>query len=130
MMLREFRDFISRGNLVELAVAFILGVAFAAVVLAFTNVVLSLIAAIFGTNVSFDRLTATVNGTPIPYGSFLTALANFIIIAFILFLIVKAYNRFRHTGEATTQPCPYCASDIPKAARRCPACTSDLPAAA
>jgi large conductance mechanosensitive channel len=125
-MLREFRDFISKGNLVELAVAFILGLAFAAVVTAFTTVVLSVIAAIFGANLAFDQLDAHIGETPIPIGAFVTALVNFVIIAFILFLIVRAYNRFRRTGEATTRPCPYCASDIPKAATRCPACTSDV----
>ena len=125
-MLREFRDFISRGNLIELAVAFILAVAFAAVVLSFTNVVLSLVAALFGSDVAFDQLTGELNGTPIPYGAFLTALINFVIIAFILFLVIKAYNRFRQTAEATTRPCPYCATDIAKLATRCPACTSEL----
>ena len=124
-MLREFRDFISKGNLVELAVAFILGLAFAAVVTAFTDVVLSIIAAIFGADSSFAELDAHIGTTPIPVGAFVAALVNFVIIAFILFLVVKAYNRYKRT-EATTRPCPYCATDIPKAATRCPACTSDV----
>lgn len=125
-MLREFRDFVTRGNLVQIAVAFILAVAFGAVVLAFTNVVLSFIAAIFGSEVSFDDLTWTVNDTPIPYGTFLTAVVNFVIIAWILFLIVKAYNRMQKTPDPTTKVCDYCRSEISLEATRCPNCTSQL----
>jgi large conductance mechanosensitive channel len=129
-MIREFREFITKGNLVEIAVAFILAVAFASVVTAFTNVIMSLIGAIFGGDVSFDRLTAEVNGTPIPYGAFLTALVNFLIVAFILFLIVKAYNRLRKQAESPTRPCDFCRADIPKDATRCAACTSEVRPAA
>jgi large conductance mechanosensitive channel len=125
-VIREFREFIARGNLVDLAVAFILGVAFASVVTAFSNVILSLVGAAFGANLSFDRLTATVNGTPIPYGAFLTALVNFVIVAFALFLVVKAYNRFRDKPNPTTRPCPECTLQIAKQARRCPNCTSQV----
>ncbi len=130
LMVREFREFITKGNLVEIAVAFILGLAFASVVSAFTNVIMSLIGAIFGGDVSFDALTVDVNGTPIPYGAFLTALVNFVIVAFILFLIVKAYNRLRKQAESPTRPCDFCKTDVPKDAIRCPACTSELRAAA
>ena len=125
-MLREFRDFIAKGNLVQIAVAFVLGVAFGAVVLAFTDVVLSFIAAIFGSDVSFDDLTWTLNGTPIPYGTFLTAVVNFVIIAWILFLIVKAYNRMERTPDPTTKICDYCRSEVSLEATRCPNCTSEL----
>ena len=125
-MLREFRDFVTRGNLVQIAVAFILAVAFGAVVLAFTDVILSFIAAIIGSEVSFDELTWTVNGTPIPYGTFLTAVVNFVIIAWILFLIVKAYNRMQETPDPTTKVCDFCRSEISLEATRCPNCTSQL----
>ena len=128
-MLKEFRDFVTRGNLIELAVALILALAFAAVVAAFTNVVLSFVAAIFGGDVSFDDLTFSVNGTPIPYGAFLTALFTFVVVAFILFLVVKAYNAWKKSAEATVKTCPFCATDIPLAATRCPHCTSELQAA-
>ena len=129
-MLKEFRDFITRGNLVEIAVAFILGLAFAAVVTAFTNIVLSFIAAIFGGTSQFNKLTADLNGTPIPYGAFISAVINFLIIAFILFLVVKAYNRLRRKEEATTKACPYCKTQIPLDASRCSACTSEVSSAA
>ena len=125
-MIREFRDFITRGNLVDLAVAFILGVAFVAVVTAFSNVILSLVGAVFGANVRFDRLTTSVNGTPIPYGAFLAALVNFVIVAFALFLIVKAYNRFRDKPNPTTHACPECTMQVPNAAKRCPNCTAQV----
>ena len=100
-MLKEFREFITKGYLIEIAVEFILAVAFAGVVASFTNVILSLVGAIFGGDVSFDQLTWDLNGTPIPYGAFLTTLVNFIIIAFILFLIVKAYNRWKGVEDET-----------------------------
>lgn len=125
-MLRDFKAFLMRGNLLDLAVAFILGVAFATVVTAFVNVILSLIAAIFGASVSFDKLTATVNGTEIPYGAFLTALVAFVILGAVLFAIVRVYQRFNPTPPSTTMPCPFCKSAISVEATRCPSCTSQL----
>jgi large conductance mechanosensitive channel len=125
-VLREFREFIERGNLVDLAVAFILGVAFASVVSALSNVLLSLIGAAFGANLTFDHLTADLNGTPIPYGAFITAVVNFLIVAFALFLVVKAYNRFRDKPDPVTRACPECTLQIPKAAKRCPECTAQV----
>ena len=105
-MLKEFKQFISKGNLVTIAVAFILGVAFAAVVTAFTNVVLGFVSYVFGGDVSFDHLGVHRNGEiVIPYGAFLTALVNFLIVAFILFLVVRAYNRFQRKEDAApTEP--------------------------
>jgi large conductance mechanosensitive channel len=128
-MLKEFRDFLTRGNLLEIAVGLILALAFAAVVTAFTNIVLSFVAAIFGGDVSFDRLTFRVGDTPIPYGAFLTALINFVIIGWVLFMVVRAYERFRTAPDAATKPCPYCRTDIAVEATRCPNCTSQLGAA-
>ena len=127
-MLDEFKKFLMRGNLVELAVAFIMGLAFAAVVTAFVNVVLSLVAAIFGSNVTFDQLTFSLNGTPIPYGAFLTAIVSFLIVAWVLYLLVKAYQRLDPPAEepTKTKSCDYCRTDIPIDAVRCPNCTSQL----
>jgi len=125
-MFEDFKRFITRGNLVELAVAFILGVAFATVVTSFVNVIMSLVAAIFGASVSFNQLTFVLNGTPIPYGAFLTAIISFLIVAVALFLIVKVYDRIRPEDEPTTKPCEYCQTDIPLKAVRCPNCTSQL----
>jgi large conductance mechanosensitive channel len=128
-MLREFREFVTRGNIVELAVAFIMGVAFAGVVAAFTDVVLGTLSYIAGGEVSFDRLGVRREGEiVIPYGAFLTALLNFLIVALAIFLLVKAYNAFRRTHQETptTRPCPYCRVDVARDATRCPHCTSDL----
>jgi large conductance mechanosensitive channel len=102
-VIAEFRDFVKRGNLVELAVAFILGLAFASVVLAFTNIVLGAIAYLFGTTTSFDRW-GVHKGTAlvIPIGAFITALINFVIVAFVLFLVVKAYNRMSRREQAVS----------------------------
>ncbi len=131
-MLGEFKAFINRGNLVQLAVAFILGAAFAAVVSAFAGVVLGAISYVIGAETPFQLLAIEKNGAPvIMYGYFLQALLSFVIIAVALFLVVKAYTRWFAKEEAvTTKPCPFCVTDIPLAATRCPSCTSELPAAA
>jgi large conductance mechanosensitive channel len=126
-MLREFKEFIARGNLIDLAVAFIVGVAFATVVTSFTDVVLGTASYVFGGDVSFDRLgVKRGEDIVIPYGAFLTALVNFVVVAFILFLVVKAYNRWRRAPDATTKTCPFCHTEIPLPATRCPNCTSEL----
>lgn len=100
-MLKEFRDFIAKGNLVEIAVAFIMGLAFAAVVTAFTNMVLGAIAYVFGSTEGFADL-GVHKGTAlvIPIGAFVLAVINFVIVALVLFLVVKAYNRFKRKEEA------------------------------
>jgi large conductance mechanosensitive channel len=138
-MIKEFKAFISKGNLVTLAVAFILGATFAAVVQAFTNVALSLVSAIFGGTSQFSDISWCIGGacdgkhptgTPVPVGAFLNAVITFVIVAFVLFLVVKTYNRFMLKEEAaTTKPCPFCLTEIPLAATRCPSCTSQIPAA-
>ena len=92
-MLKEFKEFISKGNLVEIAVALILALAFAGLVTSFTeNVISPIIGAIFG-QPSFDNLVIDIGDAQIRYGAFLTTLLNFVIVAFVLFLVVKAYNR-------------------------------------
>lgn len=95
-MLQEFKEFINRGNLVDLAVAFILGVAFSKVVDAFTTGVIGgIIGAVFGSTDGLKGMHITVNDSPIQIGLVLDAALNFIIVAFVLFLIVKAYNSMR-----------------------------------
>ena len=91
-MLKEFKEFIMRGNVVDLAVAVIIGAAFTLVVNTLANdVLLQIVAAIVG-EPSFDDLNFELNGTPIYYGRFLTALVNFLIVAAVVFLVVKALN--------------------------------------
>jgi large conductance mechanosensitive channel len=130
-MLEGFKKFVSRGNLVDLAVGFILGVAFATLITSFVNVIMSLIAAIFGASVSFNQLTFTLNGTPIPYGAFLTALISFLIVAVALFVTITLYHRLvPPKPEPPTRTCEYCQTQIPEKAVRCPNCTSQLVTAA
>ena len=105
-MIKEFKEFIARGNLVELAVAFIMGLAFAGVVTAFTNIILGTIAYLVGSQYSFDTMGVHNDEgiLVIPIGALLTALINFLIIALVLFLIVKAYNRFMRKEEQESHP--------------------------
>ena len=100
-MLREFRDFINRGNLIDLAVAFVLGVAFAGVVTALTEgIVTPLIGRIF----QVDNLQSYVVAGDVEVGRFLAAILNFLVVAFVMFLVVKAYNRTKKPAEAPADP--------------------------
>ncbi len=99
-VLKEFREFINRGNVIDLAVAFVLGVAFTAVVNAFVDsILLAIIGAVFG-EPGFDALNFVVNDVTIGLGTFLNAVVTFLLIAFGVFLVVKAVNRFRTKAEA------------------------------
>src|SRR4029079_9641721 len=104
-MIKEFKEFIAKGNLVEIAVAFIMGLSLGGVVTAFTNIVLGAIAYVFGSAKGFNDI-GVHKGTElvIPIGLFLTALLNFVVVAVVLFLIVKAYNRFKKKEEAAAGP--------------------------
>jgi large conductance mechanosensitive channel len=126
-MIKEFRDFAVKGNLIEVAVAFILGLAFAALVASTVeNIFTPLIAAIFGEQ-DFSKLSFTINGAVVTYGIWLNALITFVLTAFVLFLVIKAYNRTKQPeSPAPVKDCPYCGTSIPDTATRCPACTSEL----
>lgn len=128
-MIKGFREFVLRGNVVDLAVGIAVGAAFGAVVNSFVeNLIMSPIAAIFG-KPSFDALTAG----PFKYGAFLTALMQFLIIATaIYFAVVVPVNHFTRRFGLVKQPtpmrdCPACLQPVPAAARRCMHCTSELP---
>jgi large conductance mechanosensitive channel len=104
-VIKEFKEFIAKGNLVQLAVAFILGVAFAAVVTAFTNVVLGAVAYVFGSSLSFSDVGVHKGEQLIiPIGAFISAAINFLIVALVLFFVVKAYNRFERKEEEAAGP--------------------------
>jgi large conductance mechanosensitive channel len=130
----ELKAFALRGNLLDLAVAFVLGLAFNAVVQALVDgVIMQLVAALFG-RPNFDSFSFTLDDTPIRYGLFLTALVTFALIAFTLFFVVKATNRMLHPRGAPAEPpktreCPYCFTPIALEATRCAACTSEVEAA-
>ena len=134
-MFREFRDFLMRGNVVDLAVAVVIGAAFGAVITSFTGDVLTPLLGIIGVP-NFESLTFTVGEAVVKYGLFLNALVSFILIAAaIFFFVVKPMNALaarraaaEPAEEPSTKMCPWCASAIPVAAKRCPLCTSDLTA--
>ena len=125
-MLKEFRDFVVKGNLIEIAVAFIIAVAFAAVVASFVaDIITPIIAAVFG-QPDFSQLKIDIGDSAITYGNFLNVLITFLIVALVMFLIVKAYNRVTQPKATTTKSCPFCLTDIAIEATRCPNCTSQL----
>ena len=132
----EFKEFISKGNVMDMAVGIIVGGAFTAIVSALTdNIINPLIGSIF--KMDFSDLAVTINGAELKYGAFIMAVINFIIIAFVLFLIVKCMNTLRAKAEEkkkkeeveaapTTKVCPFCKSEVSIDATRCPHCTSEL----
>jgi large conductance mechanosensitive channel len=133
-MFKGFRDFILRGNVVDLAVAVIIGTAFGAVVTAFTKgIIMQFVAAIVKTP-DFDKLAFSLNGTPINYGPFLTASLNFLIVAFVVYFFVvlpvthlmARFNKPEPEAAPSTKTCGECLSDIPLAAKRCKFCAQPV----
>ena len=131
-MFKGFRQFIMRGNVIDLAVAVVIGAAFGAVVSSFvTNLMTPLIAAIIG-KPDFSALTLTVNGAVIAYGTFLNALISFLLVSVaVYFFMVAPMNAWKAraarsavSADPTTKKCPECLSEIPIAARRCAFCAS------
>ena len=130
----DFKKFLLRGNLVELAVAFVMGVVFAALLKAFiADLITPIIALIFG-QPSFSDLSFTINSSHFLYGDFLNNVFTFLTTAFVIFMfVVRPYNALmdRRTKEdPTSKECPECTSAIPIRARRCPECTAEIPGAA
>jgi len=128
-MWKEFKEFAFKGNVIELAVAVILGIAFGAVVASFVgDILMNLIAAVIG-QPDFSQLSFTVNDAEIRYGAFLNALINFLLVALALFFVIKAMNRASRKPadeEPTVRECPHCLSTIPARASRCSACTMEV----
>ena len=132
-MLREFRAFIVRGSLVDLAVAVVIGAAFSAVVTALVKDVITPLIAAVGGEPDFSRLTFAVNGSVFRYGDFLNAVISFLLVAAVVFfLVIKPVNgllerlRTEPPVEEETRDCPECLSQIPAAARRCAYCTAEV----
>lgn len=129
MYVKGFRNFISRGNLIDLAVAVVIGTAFTAVVTAIVaDLITPLIAAVGGQH-DFSKLTFTVHGSTFKYGAFINALLSFLIIAAVVYFLIvapmaKITARFKREVEVTTRDCPECLSTIPIAATRCMYCTT------
>jgi large conductance mechanosensitive channel len=126
-MIKGFRDFILRGNVMDLAVAVIIGAAFGAITKSLVeDVITPLIAAVVG-KPDFSALAFHIGNTPIFYGKFITAAINFIIIAFVIYFFLvlpvqKLLARIKGPEATTTKPCGQCLSDIPLAATRCKFC--------
>lgn len=98
-MIKEFKEFINQGNLVDMAIAFVLGTAFAALVKSFTDdILMQIVAMIFG-KPDFSNLSFTINNSVIFYGSFLNAVIAFLIVAFAMFMVVKAYNAMKEDSD-------------------------------
>jgi large conductance mechanosensitive channel len=129
--LRDFKAFILRGNVVDLAIGIAIGAAFTAVVTSFTKDLLTPILAIPGDAASFADLSVTVSGSEFRYGAFLDSVVSFLIIAAVLFfLVVRPVNALMNRRktepdvESTVRDCPECLSQIPVAATRCAFCTA------
>jgi large conductance mechanosensitive channel len=146
-MVHEFRKFIARGNVVDLAVGIVIGAAFTSVVKSFVDDILMPPIGKLTGGVDFASLFTSLDGKHYPslaaakaagaptvnYGVFINNVISFVIVAFAVFLLVQLYDRVRREEApvpATTKDCPFCAEPIPLAARRCPRCTSELGAVA
>jgi large conductance mechanosensitive channel len=145
-MLSEFKKFIMRGNVLDLAIGVIIGAAFGKIVSSLVGDVLMPVIGLVAGKVDFSNLFINLDpGKPVDtlaaakaakvpvlaYGVFLNTVIEFLIVAFVIFLIVKAANKFQKPAPAaapTTKPCPECTTEIPLGAKRCPACTSVLAA--
>jgi len=132
-MIKEFREFLLRGNLLDLAVAVVIGAAFTGVVTSITtNIITPLIKAIFGGKNQFGTLHFSIHGSVITYGAVLNALLNFVIVAAVIFfLVIKPVNALmarmgRTPSEDPVRECPECLSKVPDLATRCAYCTSTL----
>jgi len=126
---KGFRDFITRGNLIDLAVAVVIGLAFTAVVTAFVADLITPLIAAIGGKPDFSSLTFRINHSTFKYGLFFNALISFLIIAAVVYFLIVApmariTARFARKVEATTRDCPECLSSIPVAATRCMYCTT------
>ena len=131
-MFKEFKEFAMRGSVLDMAVGIIIGVAFGTIVTSLvSDVLMPPIGMLLG-KVDFAKLAIGLSDTvTISYGKFINAVISFLIVAFVLFLIIRAMNRLKKKSEApapapATKDCPYCATAIPIKAVRCPNCTSEL----
>ena len=128
-MLKDFKAFVMRGNVMDLAVAVIIGGAFGKIVSSLvSDILMPLIGLIIG-GIDFSSLAFTVGNAKVTYGNFINNAIDFIIIAFVIFLMVRAIAKLERPAPAaapTTKDCPYCFTAIPIQATRCPHCTSEL----
>jgi len=128
-MLKEFREFAMRGNVMDLAVAVIIGGAFGKIITSLVNdVLMPLIGLVLG-GINFSELAFSVGDAVVMWGAFVQSVIDFVIVAFVIFMLVRAMNRFKKpepVAAPTTKDCPQCFTAIPIKATRCPNCTSQL----
>lgn len=128
-MLKEFKEFVMRGNVLDLAIAVIIGGAFGKIVASLVNDILMPLIGLLMGGVNFSELSVTVGAAQVKWGLFLQTVIDFLVIAFVIFLIVKAANSMKKApppADPTTKECPHCFTSIPIKATRCPHCTSEL----
>ncbi len=128
-MIKEFRNFVLRGNVLDLAVAVIIGAAFGKIVTSLVNDIITPIIGLVIGGVNFSGLSTTVGAAVITWGAFVQTIIDFLFIAFVIFLIVKAANKMKKpepVAEPVIKECPHCFSIISIKATRCPNCTSEL----
>ena len=132
-MLQEFKQFVLRGNVIDLAVAVVIGAAFGAIVTSLVENIITPIIGALGGQPDFSGLSFELNNSEIRYGAFLNALISFLIIAAVIFFaVVKPMNalltrmRTEPTPDPMTGKCPFCLSEVQMGARRCPFCTQEI----
>lgn len=127
IMIKEFKEFIAEGNVVDLAVGVVMGGAFGKIVASLVeDIIMPLVGLLMG-GIDFSTLGVKVGEANVLYGKFIQSIVDFLIIAFCIFLVVKAVNKMRKPVEdAPVKECPHCKSEINAAATRCPNCTSEL----
>lgn len=129
-MIKEFKEFIQRGNVLDMAIGIVIGSAFSAVVNSVVEGLLMPIIGFLTAGIDFSKFSVQIGDVELLVGSVLNAIISFLVIAFFMFLVVKSFNTMRkkeeQQEEVTTKTCPYCKSEIPLEATRCPHCTSKL----
>jgi large conductance mechanosensitive channel len=139
-MFKEFKAFIARGNVIDLAVAVVIGAAFARVVGSFVDDIVTPLLGLLTGGVDFSNMFIDLSGggyatlaeaqdagaATLNYGLLIAAIIQFLIVGFAIFMVVRQYNRMRAPQTATTKECQFCKTGVPLAATRCPACTSTL----
>ncbi len=139
-MLKEFKEFATKGNIFDMAIGVIVGGAFQKIVTSLVNDIIMPLITIFTGKVSFDDLTFTIGNSVIKYGSFITTIVDFLIIAFSIFIAIRVFTKLNNRAkeliennikdeneeDPTTKTCPYCYSEINIKATKCPNCTSSL----
>ncbi len=130
----EFKEFVMRGNVMDLAVGVIIGGAFSAIVTSLTDDIISPLLGLIG-GMDFSDLVIQIGDVQVRYGAFITAIINFLIMALVIFLMVKAINKAMSIGKKkeeeaapTTKKCPHCCEEVNINATKCPHCTGDIPA--